>query len=105
MQKLKDKLRAQTKRNNGQSLACILGQVNRTLRGWFGFFQHSCRLTFRDVDSWLRGRLRSLLRRRAGGRGHGRGRDQQRWPNAFFAAQGYHSLTLAHAQARQSPWG
>jgi RNA-directed DNA polymerase len=105
MQKLKDKLRAQTKRNNGQSLACIIRQVNRTLRGWFGFFQHSYWTTFRNVDSWLRGRLRSLLRRRAGGRGHGRGRDQQRWPNAFFAAQGYYSLTLAHAQARQSPWG
>ncbi|WP_209262646.1 hypothetical protein, partial [Thiorhodococcus minor] len=29
-------------------------------------------------------------------------RDHQRWPNAFFAAQGLFTLTTAHAQASQS---
>jgi RNA-directed DNA polymerase len=105
LQKLKDKIRALTKRNNGNSLACIIAKVNTTLRGWFGYFQHSYRTTFEDVDGWVRGRVRSILRRRAGRRGRGRGWDHHRWTNAFFAAQGYYSLEVAYAQARQSPRG
>lgn len=103
--KLKDTLRAKTKRSNGQSLRVIIVAINRTLRGWFGYFKHSYPTTFADVDSWVRGRLRSILRKRAGRRGRGRGRDHQRWPNAYFAEQGYYSLVAAHAEARQSPRG
>jgi RNA-directed DNA polymerase len=103
--KLKDTLRAKTRRTNGHSLSRIIAEVNRTLRGWFGYFQHSCRTTFVDVDGWVRMRLRSILRKRAGRRGRGRGRDQQRWPNAFFAKQGYFSLEAAFAAVGQSPCG
>jgi RNA-directed DNA polymerase len=105
LQKLKDNIRKLTKRNNGNSLACIIAKVNLTLRGWFGYFQHSYRTTFEDVDGWVRGRVRSILRRRAGRLGRGRGWDHHRWTNAFFAAQGYYSLEVAYAQARQSPRG
>jgi RNA-directed DNA polymerase len=104
-QKLKDTIRAKTKRANGRSLPAILADINRTLRGWFGYFQHSCRGTFGSVDGWVRMRLRSLLRIRSGRKGRGRGRDQQRWPNAFFAAQGLYSLEKAHALASQPPRG
>jgi RNA-directed DNA polymerase len=102
-QKLKQTLRAKTKRTNGHSLPVILADVNRTLRGWFGYFRHSCRGTFEKVDRWVRMRLRSILRKRAGGRGHGFGRDHLRWPNAFFAEQGLYSLVTAHAEASQPP--
>jgi RNA-directed DNA polymerase len=105
MQKLKDTIRAQTRRTNGNSLACIIARVNRTLCGWFGYFQHSCRTTFVEVDGWVRGRLRSILRRRSGRSGRGRGRDHQRWTNAFFAKQGYFSLEAAFAAVGQSPRG
>jgi RNA-directed DNA polymerase len=105
MQKLQDTLRAKTKRTNGHSLAYILADVSRTLRGWFGYFQHSCRTTFVTVDGWVRMRLRSLLRHRLGRQGRGRGRDHQRWPNSFFAKQGYFSLEAAFAAARQPPRG
>ena len=64
-------------------------------------FKHS-HGTFKTVDSWLRMRLRSVLRKRAGRHGRGIGLDQQRWPNRFFAAQGLYSLALAHAAERQS---
>jgi RNA-directed DNA polymerase len=104
-QKLKETLRAKTKRTNGHSLQFILADVSRTLRGWFGYFQHSCRSTFVSVDGWVRRRLRSLLRKRAGRTGCGRGRDHQRWPNAYFAEQGLYSLVAAAASARQSPRG
>ena len=105
LDKLKNTIRAKTKRTDGRSLGCIILDINRTLRGWYGYFQHSCYTTFRDVDGWVRGRLRSLLRKRAGRRGRGRGRDHQRWPNAYFAEQGYFSLEVARAAARQPPSG
>lgn len=105
LQKLKAMIRAKTKRANGHSLPRIIAEVNRTLAGWFGYFQHSCRQTFVDVDGWVRMRLRSILRKRAGRRGRGRGRDHQRWTKAFFAKQGYFSLEAAFAAVGQSPCG
>jgi RNA-directed DNA polymerase len=99
-QKLKDAVRAKTKRANGHSLLGIIADVNATLRGWFGYFKHSCRGTFKAVDSWVRMRLRSVLRKRTGRAGRGRGRDNQRWSNAFFAEQGLYSLEAAYASIR-----
>jgi RNA-directed DNA polymerase len=103
LDKLQDTLRAKTRRTDGRALQCIIADINRTLRGWFGYFQHSYPTAFSNLDSWVRGRLRSVLRKRAGRTGRGRGADHQRWPNAFFAAQGYFSLATAHAAACQPP--
>lgn len=102
LQKLKDALRAKTKRTNGHSLPKIISQVSDTLRGWFAYFRHSHWTTFEPIDRWVRMRLRSILRKRAGRRGRGRGRDHQRWPNAFFANHGLYSLSAAYRLARQS---
>jgi RNA-directed DNA polymerase len=102
LKKFKDTLRVRTKRNQGQSLQVIIANVNRTTKGWFGYFKHSHRYTFDPLDRLIRQRLRSLLRRRSGRYGIASGGDYQRWPNAFFAAQGLFSLSLAHAELRQS---
>jgi RNA-directed DNA polymerase len=102
VQKLKATLRPVTRRTSGDSLACILQRVNRTLRGWFGYFQHSRPWIFRELDAWIRQRLRALLRKRHKRRGPAKGKDFQRWPNAFFAKHGLFSLLTAHAQACQS---
>lgn len=103
--KFKDAIRMKTKRTSGKALQRIIASVNRSLQGWFGYFKHSCRSTFAGVDGWIRGRLRGILRERAGLQGRSRGRDHQRWPNAYFAAQGYWSLAVAHASACQPPCG
>jgi RNA-directed DNA polymerase len=100
LQKFKYTVRVKTKRTNGQSLQVIIARVNRTTKGWFGYFKHSNQYTFPPLDSWIRMRLRSILRHRSGRRGRGRGYDQQRWPNAYFAAQGLFSLVAAHEQLR-----
>jgi RNA-directed DNA polymerase len=105
MRKLKETLRGKTKRTNGNSLQCIIADVSRTLQGWFGYFRHSCRVTFGPVDRWVRMRLRSILRKRQGGQGHGYGHDHRRWPNAFFAEKGLYNLEKAHDSASQSPLG
>lgn len=102
LEKLKDTIRAKTRRTSGDSLRTIIADVNRTLRGWFEYFKHSHRWTFEPLDRWIRRRLRSILRRRRGLRGPSRGADSFRWPNAFFAEQGLFSLRAAHALARQS---
>jgi RNA-directed DNA polymerase len=104
LQKLKGSLRAKTRRTSGRSLTRIIADVNRTLRGWFQYFQHTTRNSaFQSLDSWLRMRLRSLLRRRQGGRGVARDqRASYTWPNRFFADQGLFSLATAHASACQS---
>jgi RNA-directed DNA polymerase len=100
--KLKEAIRAKTKRTNGDSLATVITSLNRTLRGWFEYFKHSRRRTFGRIDGMVRRRLRSLLTHRAGRRRHGDGLANIRWPNAFFAEQGLFSLEEAHASARQS---
>ena len=105
MTKLRDTIRAKTRRTNGLSLEDIIRWINPTMRGWFGYFKHSHKTTFKIVDGWVRMRLRSILRRRSGRRGRGRGRDNQRWPNAFFAAHGLFSLSAAHRAACRPPPG
>lgn len=104
-QKLKETIRRKTKRTNGQSMEAIIKNVNLTLRGWFGYFKHSYKTTFPVLDKWIRGRLRSILRKRQGRRGRGRGSDHQRWPNAYFADCGLFSLVTAHQKACQSLTG
>jgi len=102
LDKFKVALRAKTPRTSGHSLSGIVADVNRTLRGWFEYFKHSWPTTFAPLDGWVRMRLRSVLRKRCGRRGCGRGADHQRWPNAFFVEQGLYNLQAAHASAVQS---
>ena len=100
--KLKDTLRPKTKRTAGHSLSFIIVDVNRVLRGWFAYFQHSHRWVFTHLDCWMRQRLRAILRKRSKRRGVAKGGDFVRWPNAFFAEHGLFSLATAHAAACQS---
>jgi len=101
-QKLREKIRPLTKRTNGQSLATIIARLNPILRGWYGYFRHSRRGLLYTMDGWVRGRLRSILRKRAGKRGRGRGTDQQRWTNQYFACRGLFSLHEAQVTELQS---
>ena len=99
--KLKDAIRQKTRRANGQSLEVIIQSLNPMLRGWFGYFKHSYKTTFPSLDGWIRKRLRSILRKRRGRRGPGRGSDHQEWPNKFFAANGLYSLQMARERICQ----
>ena len=46
LMKLKDTIRAKTKRTSGKCLRAIIQSLNPTLRGWFGYFKHSYKTTF-----------------------------------------------------------
>ena len=102
MAKLKDRIRGLTHRANGRSLNETIMRINRVTRGWFGYFKHSNRWTFVELDGWIRGRLRAILRKRAHLKGRARGRDHLRWHNAYFAEHGYFSLYDAYVEVRQS---
>jgi RNA-directed DNA polymerase len=95
--KLREGVRAKTSRLEGRSLNAIIKDVNRTLRGWYGYFQHSKRSTFAGVDGYVRRRLRSLLEKRRGRTRQGLGKAHQRWPNQWFAHRGLLSLAAEHA--------
>ena len=75
------------------------------LRGWYAYFRHCHWRTFRELDGWIRGRLRSILRKRRNRRGRARGADHQRWPNAYFDEHGLYSLNAAHVRFVQSSRG
>ncbi|MCE7911650.1 MAG: group II intron reverse transcriptase/maturase, partial [Candidatus Brocadia sp. AMX3] len=83
MNKFKETIRHKTRRTSGESMKCITGELNQSLRGWYEYFKHSHKTTFPRIDRWIRMRLRSILRKRRGGKGRGRGADHQRWPNAY----------------------
>ncbi len=93
VQKLREKLRPLTKRNNGKSLSEIIAKVNPILRGWHGYFRESIPSGLDGPDGWLRRRLRALLRKRSKRPGYGLSEaDSRQWPNRWFAAQGLFSL-------------
>jgi RNA-directed DNA polymerase len=95
LRKLRESIKPKTRRKNGRSMEAIVTDVNRTLKGWFGYFKHVHPIELEKIDQWLRMRLRSILRKRRGGRGRGRGRDHQRWPNRYFTELGLYCLLEA----------
>ena len=97
MDKLKETIRQKTRRTEGRSMRTVCEDLSRTLRGWFGYFKHGKANVFANIDAYVRGRLRSILRKRNKKKGRGRGSDHQRWPNAYFHTLGLYSLKQAHA--------
>lgn len=97
--KFKEAIRQKTKRTRSGSMKQIIEESNRTLRGWINYFKHSIGNIFPDLDGWVRGRLRTILRKRHKRKGRARGKDHQRWPNAYFAELGLISLALTRAKA------
>lgn len=95
--KLCERLKPLTRRASGWSMEMILAQVNPILRGWYGYFKQASSDALREMDGWMRGRLRSILRKRRNGKGRARGTDQQRWDNRYFKRLGLFCLEDAQA--------
>ena len=96
LMKMKDAIREKTRRCNGHGIGWIIQKVNAILRGWYGYYKQSHWTTFKGIDQWIRMRLRSILRKRAGRRGIGHGWDNIRWPNSYFEDNGLFSLVGAY---------
>jgi RNA-directed DNA polymerase len=99
--KVREKLRKRTRRTNGQSLTSIIAGINPILRGWFNYFQYTKLNALQAMDSWIRGRLRSILRKRTKRKGKAKGiNDHTRWRNRFFDEAGLFNLTTARVKGR-----
>jgi RNA-directed DNA polymerase len=97
VRKLREAIKTRTRRTNGKSMGAIVADLNRTLPGWFGYFKHARASQLGEIDGWVRLRLRSILRKRRGLDGRGRGNDHQRWPNRYFTKLGLFCLLDARA--------
>ncbi len=63
LNKLKDKIRAKTKRTRGDSLEQVIASLNPVLRGWFNYFKHAHHPVFKRLDGLVRRRLRAFPRK------------------------------------------
>jgi hypothetical protein len=84
-------------------MEAIVAALNRTLPGWFGYFKHVKASELSGIDGWIRMRLRSILRKRRGLKGRGRGIDDQRWPNRYFKKLGLTLVLHASRNIRADP--
>jgi RNA-directed DNA polymerase len=100
--KFRATIREKTRRLDPRPMREMVADVNRTLKGWFEYFRHSVKNVFVKQDQFVRQRLRTVERRRHKLQGRARGRDHQRWPNAYFADLGLISLALAREKASRS---
>lgn len=99
MKKLRDTIRRRTKRTVGQSMESVIASLNPTLRGWFGYFKHAHKWTFKEVDGFVRRRLRAILRKQDKRPGMGRClNDHMQWRNTYFATLGLFTMREAHAE-------
>lgn len=59
--KFKRRVRELTRRNNPLSMYQLVDELNKYLRGWVNYFRiHEFRFLFRNLDAWVRSRLRSV---------------------------------------------
>jgi len=100
LKRFKDTMRRHTQRNQGRSWDEIVGGVNRSLRGWYEYYQHSVANVFAPMDGFVRRRLRSLLAKRRGRTVFGKGTAHQTWPNEWLARHGLLSLKELHDWTR-----
>jgi RNA-directed DNA polymerase len=59
--KFKQRIRELTRRNNPLSMYQIIQDLNEYLRGWLSYFRlQEFHIAFRNLDGWIRSRLRSM---------------------------------------------
>ena len=103
LEAFKAKVREKTRRTSGIGIERVKDNLNRMIRGWYGYFKHACRWTFPPLDGFIRRRLRAILRKQEKRPGIGRCHaDHKRWPNAYFADLGLFTMSEARKSASQS---
>jgi RNA-directed DNA polymerase len=59
IQRIKQRIRAITRRNRGVSFERVIGELNSFLTGWVTYFRYAeCRTRLRRLDEWIRRKLR-----------------------------------------------
>jgi RNA-directed DNA polymerase len=97
--KLREAVRMKTPRTSGYSMVAVVESLNKTLRGWFEYFKHSSAAALKDIDGFVRRRLRAILSKRNGIKPSHHGEAKIRWPNAYFRDLGLFSLSDGRRRA------
>lgn len=108
LKRAKARIRQLTWRWKGQSMGQTLDQLNAYLRGWAGYFSLSEAFSpFRDLDSWVRRRLRAMQWHQWKGRKRRAGQlirlgvsNRQAWQSAGSGKKAWrmsHSVSVNHA--------
>ena len=100
--KFLNQIREKTPRNHGRSLAAVIDDLNRTIRGWYEYFKHCYYNVFESLDGKVRRRLRAILRKRQKISGPTTTADNSRWPNAYFADAGLFMMARARRMELES---
>ncbi len=62
VQRMKLKVRQITRSGRGRNIYRVIAELNRFIRGWFGYFRISeVKKIFETLDKWIRRRLRKIL--------------------------------------------
>ena len=71
IKRFKDRIREITTRTRGRSLRMIIEELRNYLNGWLGYFGFTeTRSLFKELDSWIRRRLRCYIWKQWGRRGY-----------------------------------
>ena len=62
IRRAKDRIREITRRGRGRNIRTVIGEINQFTRGWIAYFRLAdVKLVFKNLDSWIRRRLRKIL--------------------------------------------
>ena len=62
LHRFKDRIREITRRSRGVSIERVVADLTRYMRGWYGYYGFvDARYVLRDLDSWVRRRLRCFI--------------------------------------------
>jgi RNA-directed DNA polymerase len=98
LERFKEKIRTSTKRTCGQSIETVIEMINPAIRGWYNYFKQAHKSTFRNLDGFIRRRLRAILRRQERRPSFGISlENSRRWPNRYFANLGLFTMETHRA--------
>ena len=100
--KFRNNIKAKTRRMSGESFKVILDELNQYLGGWLSYFKQCSSVVMKEQDSFIRRRLRTILRKRSKRRGQSKGLDNFVWTNKYLEGLGYESLVKLHAAYRSA---
>lgn len=87
IQKFRDRIRQETKRNCGKSIEAVVAKLNPILRGWYNYFKDVTKYTLGTFDGFVRRRLRAIIQRQNKKKSFGAGWCNIKIPNKFFAGK------------------